>query len=217
MKRSAIRWTTACLGAALTSLALAGPAAPAGSGRCDTPVVLSATDQAVREDFNKARGTVRLVFLVDPVCSHCLRGMSDLDRDVLRPHAGDARLTAFVIHMSVLGAKQADVANACQVMPGTGAKHYWDPAGNAGRLFGQGLALKSEAGKDVFAWDVWAIYGPDAQWTSTLPPRPVFAMHQLSDLMWQKTYPFLDSSAFAKEVARQLASLKPAHGSTAHE
>lgn len=218
MKRDRIRWAALFLGTMLTSLTSAAtPASLAGSGRCDAPVVLSATDQAVRDDFNKARGTVRLVFLVDPVCSHCLRGMSDVDHDVLEPHAGDRRLTAFAIHMSVLGAKPADVANACQVMPAATAKHYWDPAGSAGRLFGQGLALKSASGKDVFAWDVWAIYGPDAQWTSAVPPRPLFAMHQLSELMWQKTYPFLDSAAFARVVAQQLALLKPAPAAATHE
>lgn len=219
MKRAIPQRLLLIAGIGMTTLALAQPAIPpaSGIGHCDAPIVLAASDQAVRDDFNKAKGTVRLVFLVDPICSHCLRGMSDLSQNVLEPHANDSRLSTFTIHMSVLGAKQADVANSCQVMKSSRLKHYWDPTGEAGRMFGKGLGLTSESGKDVFAWDVWTIYGPDAQWTSALPPKPVFAMHQLSDLMSQTKYPFLDSKAFAKVVEQQLALLKRTSKSATHD
>jgi hypothetical protein len=49
-------------------------------------------DQAsqLRADFNRKVGTVRLLFVVDPICPTCLRGLDDMNRDLLEGTA-DAR------------------------------------------------------------------------------------------------------------------------------
>ncbi len=46
--------------------------------------VLDAKDQPLRETFNRDRGNIRLMFLVDPICPVCLRGMSDMGNDLCR-------------------------------------------------------------------------------------------------------------------------------------
>jgi hypothetical protein len=37
----------------------------------------------LRADFNRAKGSVRLLFVVDPVCPGCLHGLAALDEDLL--------------------------------------------------------------------------------------------------------------------------------------
>jgi hypothetical protein len=69
-----------------------------------------------------------------------------------------------------------------------------------------GVGLKNEKG-DVFAWDVWLIYGPEATWDGDLPPRPRVLMHQLWKLEGSKEFPRLDREVFASEVRQLLAQL----------
>jgi len=37
----------------------------------------------LQDDFNRDNGFVRLMFLVDPRCPECLRGLADMGDDVL--------------------------------------------------------------------------------------------------------------------------------------
>ena len=55
---------------------------------------------ALREDFNRAKGAVRLLFVVDPICPGCLRGLDDMNRDLLAA-TRDPRLVTFVVHEPV--------------------------------------------------------------------------------------------------------------------
>ena len=53
--------------------------APAASGYA----VLDDDFSQLREDFNRAKGSVRLLFVVDRICPGCLRGMDDMNKDLL--------------------------------------------------------------------------------------------------------------------------------------
>lgn len=191
----------------LLACGMANAATPAGAGHCDSPVVLDGSRAALRDAFNQAQGKVRLVFLVDPICSGCLRGLSDVNRDALSHVGDDSRVATLVVHLPVLGATQADVANSCQISRSDRLIHFWDGSADTGRVFGRALQMKSPQGEDVLAWDVWTIYGPDAKWVGELPPKPLLGMHQLRALMSQKVYPFLDSAAFALALDKELAAL----------
>ncbi|HEY2396546.1 MAG TPA: hypothetical protein VGH81_11290 [Rudaea sp.] len=201
------------IGAMLLTVATASGAAqslvsPAGS--CDHPMSISAkNDAALRDAFNRARGSVRLVFLIDPICPTCLRGLKDLDTAVLAPHAADAALQTFVINTPVLGAIEKDTANTCSLVHNRHVTQYWDPNQELGTLFGNALGMKN-GGKEIYAWDVWLVYGPNARWTDTVPPKADFLMHQLPDLMGREGFPFLRATVFAAEVEKQLKSLGPA-------
>ncbi|HSN40775.1 MAG TPA: hypothetical protein VLT92_11330 [Burkholderiales bacterium] len=181
---------------------------PAGS--CDHPITISAKDDAaLRDAFNRGKGSVRLVFLIDPICPTCLRGLKDLDTDVLSPHASDKTLQTLVINTPVLGATEKDTANTCSIVHNGHVTQYWDPNQELGTLFANALGMKFDD-KVIYAWDVWLIYGPNAEWTGAIPPKADFLMHQLPDLMGRDGFPFLRAPVFAAEVEKQLKSLEHA-------
>jgi len=175
-------------------------------------------DQAsqLRADFNRKIGSVRLLFVVDPICPGCLRGLADMNRDLLRSTA-DPRLQVFVVHEPVLGVARLapwlrvaggnDVPKAAQLLENPNVKNYWNPTGAFGRLLSKAVELKNGEGP-VYAWDVWLLYGPDAKWVGADPPRPQLLMHQLGTLRGTE-FPHLDSRVFAQHVRTLLTQLLP--------
>jgi hypothetical protein len=179
-------------------------------------------DQAsqLRADFNRGIGSVRLLFVVDPICPGCLRGLADMNRDLLRG-TSDPRLRTFVVHEPVLGVARyapwlrpsggKDVPKAAQLLQNPNVQHYWNPSGAFGHLLSQAVGLKNGE-KPVYAWDVWLIYGPEAKWVGPDPPRPRLLMHQLGALRGSTEFPHLDSHVFAQQVQTLLAQLPPSAG-----
>ena len=165
-------------------------------------------DQPLRDDFNRDRGNVRLMFLVDPICPGCLRGLADMDRDLLSQLPSSARVKVYVVHEPVIGATSKDVPGAAGLLHTTLARHYWNPSGAFGRHVSDALGLR-KGDRPVHAWDVWMIYSPDAVWTDAAPPHPQRLMHQLWDLTSNPNFPFLDSKTFAKEVRSLIAAMPP--------
>jgi hypothetical protein len=103
----------------------------------------------------------------------------------------------------VLGAIRADTANTCALVHNEHVVHYWDPKQELGTLFAKAENMKKDD-RLVYAWDVWLIYAPDAEWTGVQPPKAAFVMHQLEDLMGRDEFPFLNAQAFRSEVHKQL-------------
>ncbi len=159
----------------------------------------------LREDFNRATGSVRLLFVVDPVCAVCLRGLDDLNRSLLSS-TDDPRLQTFVVHVPVIGAKAKDIPPASRLLRNSHVRHYWNPSGTFGRQLAEAAGLK-RGDELVYAWDVWLIYGPNAKWDGALPPRPQRLMHQLPPLQGRAEFPRLDADRFARETRRLLAEL----------
>jgi hypothetical protein len=182
-------------------------------------------DQAtqLREDFNRAKGSVRLLFVVDPICPGCLRGLEDMNRDLLAD-TRDPRLVTFVVHEPVLGAARVapwlrstashDVPAAASLLHNPYVRHYWSPSGEFGRLLSDSVDLKGTHGR-VYAWDVWLLYGPDATWSGAGPPRPLLLMHQLRGLRGSTEFLRLDSRVFAQKALNLLAQLPPGAASPA--
>jgi hypothetical protein len=179
--------------------------------------ILDDQGSRLREDFNRRVGSIRLLFVVDPICPTCLRGLADMNRDLLERTA-DPRLQTFIVHEPVLGLARVapwlrisggkDVPRAAQLLHNPNVHHYWNPSGAFGRLLSQAVGLKNGE-RQVYAWDVWLIYGPDAKWEGTGPPRPLLLMHQLGALRGSAEFPQLDSHAFAHQVQALLAQLPP--------
>ena len=160
----------------------------------------------LREDFNAAKGTVRLLFVVDPICPGCLRGLDDVNKDLLSK-TNDPRLQTFVVHVPVLTPPPdaEDVPEAATLLRNDHVHHYWNPSGSFGWELSEAAGLKH--GDDpVYAWDVWLIYGPEATWDGASPPRPERLMHQLY-LLADTEFPPLDSEVFAQEVHQLLAQI----------
>lgn len=159
----------------------------------------------LREDFNRAKGSVRVLFVVDPICPGCLRGLDDVNRALLSK-TDDQRLQTFVVHVPVLGGKEKDVTPSKKLLQNAHVRHYWNPSGTFGRLLAEAVGLK-RGDELVYAWDVWLIYGPDARWDGALPPQPQRLMHQLRALQGSTEFTHLDSDAFTQEVHQLLAQL----------
>lgn len=170
-------------------------------------VVLDGEDQPLRDDFNRDRGFVRLMFLVDPRCPECLRGLEDMGQDVLAKLPKDARVKVYVIHEPVIGGTAHDIPAAADLLHSTSARQYWNPTGEFGRQMSKTLNFWNGR-RWVYAWDTWLIYSADATWQQASPPTPMFLMHQLGGLDNSK-FPFLDSKAFAAKVNSVLTDLKP--------
>jgi hypothetical protein len=177
----------------------------------------------LRADFNRKIGTVRLLFVVDPICPGCLRGLADMNRDLLK-NTADPRLQTFVVHEPVLGVARyapwlrvsggKDVPKAAQLLQNPNVQHYWNPSGAFGRLLSQAVGLKNGE-HPVYAWDVWLLYGPEAKWVGADPPRPRLLMHQLGALRGSTEFPHLDSHVFAQQVQTLLAQLPTSTGTAA--
>lgn len=130
-------------------------------------------DQAsqLRADFNQHAGAIRLLFVVDPICPGRLRGLQDMNRDLLSGTA-DPRLQVFIVHEPVLGVARhvpwlriaggRDVPKAAQLIQSPNVHHYWNPSGAFGRLLSKGVGLKN-GDRQVYAWDLWLLYDPQAK------------------------------------------------------
>lgn len=208
------------LRAAILAVSLLAAASCArGDGSSDASsapyAVLDDQGTQLRAHFNRNAGSVRLLFVVDPICPTCLRGLADMNRDLLAGTA-DPRIHTFVVHEPVLGitrvapwlrpAGAPDVAKAEQLLHNPNVAHYWNPSGAFGRLLSHAVGLKNSEGP-VYAWDVWLLYGPEAKWEGTDPPHPRLLMHQLGALRSRTEFPHLDSRAFAQQVQTLLAQL----------
>src|SRR5687767_15801918 len=117
------------------------------AGAADAPAasdygVLRDDFSQLREDFNRAQGSVRLLFVVDPICPGCLRGMDDLNKDLLS-RTQDERLKTFVVHVPVIGAKAKDVAPAARLLENRHVRNYWNEGGDFGRALAKAVQLKN--------------------------------------------------------------------------
>lgn len=136
-------------------------------------IVMGDDLQQLIDDFNANAGRVRLVFLSGPTCGICLRGMADLNDEFIASNQSDDRLVTFVVHVPTMGAKQHHAADSMPLLDGSRVHHYWEELGIIGQHYTQVMDV------NMYVWDFWAIYGPDAVWQGTLPPVPDYYEHQL--------------------------------------
>ena len=161
--------------------------------------------QQLKDDFNANQGRVRLMFLSGPTCGICLRGMADLNDAFLAEHQNDDRLVTFVVHVPTMGAKEKHVAESVPLLDGPRIHHYWEDTGIIGQHYSEVMNV------DMYVWDFWAIYGPDARWDDLLPPVPDYYEHQLGVSSGKfRTFPrerVLDAERFAKKTLAQVGNL----------
>lgn len=167
--------------------------------------VLNGDDQPLRADFNRDRGDIRLLFLVDPICPGCLRGLADMGDDVLSGLPAGARVKVYVVFEPVIGGQANDIAAAAALLRSPTPRLYWNPTGDFGREMSHVLGYWNGS-RWVYAWDTWLIYPPDATWTGAAPPKPAFLMHQLGGLPHTAQFPHLDAGVFAAKVQAMVAT-----------
>ena len=103
-------------------------------------------------------------------------------------------LRTYLVWVPVLMARESHVANGTNAVKQPGIAHYWDGHSALVRGYMQPLGLSQ------LAWDVYMIYGPDAQWGEEGPPVPDFWMHQLPGV----DAPRLDAEAFTSRLTSEL-------------
>ncbi len=172
---SRVLWTVTLAGLALTGCGVAEDPndESAIEGAPPSLVVMSEDLQDLKHQFNANAGRVRLVFLSGPTCGICLRGMADLSDEFLAASQSDDRLVTFVVHVPTMGAKKHHAADSMPLLDGPRVHHYWEESGIIGQHYTEVMDV------DMYVWDFWAIYGPDAVWQETLPPVPDHYEHQL--------------------------------------
>jgi len=168
--------------------------------------LLNAADQPLRDDFNRGKGSVRLVFLVDPICPGCLRGLADMGDDLLSKLPPGAPVEVYVVYEPVIGGKAKDIPAAAALLKTQIAHHYWNPTGAFGSQMSHVLGYWN-GWRWVYAWDTLLIYPPDAVWSAQDPPRPSFLMHHLGGLDSRK-FPRLNGPLFAAHVNSMLAPME---------
>ena len=156
-------------------------------------LVLGEDLQQLKDDFNANEGRVRLMFLSGPTCGICLRGMADLNDEFIAASQNDDRLVTFVVHVPALGAREEHVADTIPLLDGPRVHHYWEESGIIGSHYTEVMDV------DMYVWDFWAIYGTDARWEGTLPPKPDYFEHQLGGFPQAK---MLNAERFAVEADR---------------
>lgn len=181
-------------------------AVPEGGGTVGSLQILDQNAEPLRAQFNQDAGKVRLLFILDPVCATCLRGLADLDRDLVRSLPPD--VSVYLVHVPVIGGREKHIEGAASLVHNTSARHYWDPSGSFGEQAGEALRLRSR-GEPVYAWDVWMVFGPEAVWGDRLP-QPRQLMHQLPRIDRTSKVSPLDSAAFATTVRSLVAESKRA-------
>lgn len=155
-----------------------------------------------KEDFNAMSDKLRLVFISGPSCGICLRGMDDLNESIVASIQNDPRVHTLVLYVPALGANEEHARAAVSLLPGPRVSHYWDGSGNSG------LEFQKTLGIPMYAWDIWMIYEPGAQWEeASVPPHPAFWHHQLPSLPKDQK---LDAEEFAAAVVERLSAMPPA-------
>lgn len=189
--------------------AAAGAGAGAGATRAHY-AVLDGSDEPLRAAFNRDHGNVRLVFLVDPICPGCLRGLADMGSDLLAKLPASAPIKVYVVYEPVIGGKPKDIPAATALLRYPMARVYWNPTGDFGRQMSHVLNYWN-GHRWVYAWDTWLVYPPDTVWTGPAPPQPAFLMHQLGGLPHSAQFPHLDSRIFAAKVDTMMSSISRAN------
>ena len=155
-----------------------------------------------KEHFNAMSDKLRLVFISGPSCGICLRGMDDLNESIVASIQNDPRVHTLVLYVPALGANEEHARAAVSLLPGPRVSHYWDGSGNSG------LEFQKTLGIPMYAWDIWMIYEPGAQWEeASVPPHPAFWHHQLPSLPKDQK---LDAEEFAAAVVERLSAMPPA-------
>lgn len=179
-----------------------GPVAGPEDAVHSSYVVLDDELQQLKDDFNDNQGRVRLLFISGPTCGICLRGMADLNDEFIAASQNDDRLVTFVVQVPALGAMEEHVAAVIPLLDGPRVYHYW----NEGGIIGQHYTEVMEV--DIYVWDFWTIYGPDARWDGVLPPVPDYYEHQLSGRSSKyRRFPrekLLDAERFATEARKYI-------------
>jgi hypothetical protein len=112
----------------------------------------------------------------------------------------DPDVRVYAVWASVLKSDfEMAVGRATKRLPDERVSHYWDGEGELVKAYGRVLKLAN----DETAWDVYYVYGREAEWGNE-PPEPPFFMDQVGLPRGQP----LDAAKLATEMRRLLQQTK---------
>ncbi len=162
-------WLSASFGALVLTSALAAAGWSTGS---ETAFEDLDDLGRLRAAFNRDQGDVRLVTLLSPSCGYCIKGYRYI-RKILE-EVEDPRLKVYVVWEPMLSGDSRDLAERLsQKADDPRVVHQsWDGEKISGKAWQQLLDLQG------VAWDVYFLYGPDAEWGDDGPVAPDYWEHQ---------------------------------------
>ena len=112
----------------------------------------------------------------------------------------DPDVRVYAVWASVLKSDfEIAVGRATRRLPDERVSNYWDGEGELVKAYGRVLRL----GTDETAWDVYYVYGREAEWRDE-PPAPAFFMDQVGLPQGQP----LDGDKLAEEMKKLLQQTK---------
>ncbi len=160
---------------------------------------------ALKREFNEAKGKVRIVLLLSPTCPACTSGASEVHTAVLEKIA-DKTTRVFTVWVPILEKDKIEtVPNAVKLMPDRRVKHFWDANGELVKSYARVLGFKAEQP----AWDVYFAYDREAVWKDA-PPSPTYWMTKLKAAPERK----FDAEAFRAAVEKLIAASRKLGAST---
>ncbi len=189
--------------AAVALIVLVFILAGARRSAADSPMQdLSSSDQ-LKQRLQQDSGKVKLIALLSPICPYCRRGFADV-QSVLK-NVPDDRVRAYIVWLPMFpGDSRGWAQTRSNEFSDPRLSYYWDGGKLTGEDWGKALGI------DRTAWDVYFLYGSNAEWNKATPV-PAFWMHQLGGVT---KAPILNKSDFEAKLKDLLASTKQS-GSTA--
>lgn len=149
------------------------------------------------ELFQSDDGQVRLITLLSPTCPMCRRGFGEMQK-VLN-NISDNRIRAYIVWLPILtGDDRASAAKRSNEFDDERVTYLWDGGRLSGKLWQNLLGI------GVIAWDVYFLYGADAQWDEEATV-PDFWMHQLGGMT---KAPVLDEQEFELKAKELLGKIE---------
>ena len=113
-------------------------------------------------------------------------------------NVSDDSVRAYIVWLPILGGDfEGEARKLSNSFRDKRVSYFLDPDTETGKLWQQTLGIP------FVAWDVYFLYGPDAQWEKE-PEKPAFWMHQLG----LKIAPRLDGKVFTEKLREMAANLK---------
>lgn len=127
----------------------------------------------LKEEFNRASNTVRVLAILSPTCGPCQRGRGVVN-EVFDRYSSD-KLKGFVVWLPMKPKDNAQTAQleSDKLKDERISVRGWDGKRSIADLFAKPLKLRGTA------WDVYLIYAPGIKWEGAEPPQPTYWMHQL--------------------------------------
>jgi hypothetical protein len=157
---------------------------------------ISASFQELKDAFNANKNAVKVLLLVSPRCPMCRMGAVTVQKQLDRIQSDKVKV--FVVWIKrFFGDSRNAAREAMALVPDRRARHFWEGSGQLSKRYAGIVELPH---KRNFAWDVYFVFGPKAEWTES-PPTPDFWMHQLGG---PETGNLLDGNRFRDAIARRL-------------